>query len=246
MNKLWHYSVPCVILIRHLPLYLYAWFPTRVYLPSVYPKGYVALVAIAGISNIYRLCVESLRFICGSGTRRFHLRLSGLQMGRGSSPIVRIPQWWSRRWPSEDAPHQQNVALCIPSLHVHAFPLRVPLMPAFRYDLNWGLLTCLTFIMYQEYLVIVKWWFCKPDRESVSILAEWICLSRRVKIFDFNSLFISTLLHHRWHYSASREYCHGSLIQIWLRTFNRPSCKTRKEINKTCLVCWTDTSLSEL
>ena len=49
--------------------------------------------------NTYLRWVEALRFICGSGTRIFHLRMSGPQMGsgvsrpaggrRGTPPIVR-------------------------------------------------------------------------------------------------------------------------------------------------------------
>ena len=85
----------------------------------------------------------------------------------------RMPQWWSRRWPPWDAPHRQKVALCILSLRVHAIPLRVAPMPAvFRYDLNGGLPTCIRFIIYQEYMVIVYYVFCKPDMVSVSILVE--------------------------------------------------------------------------
>ena len=48
-----------------------------------------------------------------------------MQMGSGVSPIIRKPQWWSRRWPPWDAPHRQKVALYILSLRVHAIPLRV-------------------------------------------------------------------------------------------------------------------------
>ena len=105
--------------------------------------------------NTYLRCVEALRFICGSGTRIFHLRMSGPQMGSGVSPIIRMPQWWSWRWPPWDAPHRQKVALCIISLRVHAIPLRVAPMPAVWYDLNGGLPTCIRFIIYQEYMVIV-------------------------------------------------------------------------------------------
>ena len=112
--------------------------------------------------NTYLRWVEALRFICGSGTRIFHLRMSGPQMGSGVSPIIRMPQWWSRRWPPWDAPHRQKVALCILSLRVHAIPLRVAPMPAVRYDLNGGLPTCIRFIIYQEYIVIVYCYvFCK-------------------------------------------------------------------------------------
>ena len=96
--------------------------------------------------NTYLCWVGSLRFICGSGTRRFYLRMSGPQMGSGVLPIVRMLQWWSRRWPPWDAPHRQKVTLCILSLRVHALPLRVAPMPAVRYDLNGGLPMCITFI----------------------------------------------------------------------------------------------------
>ena len=124
--------------------------------------------------NTYLRWVEALRFICGSGTRIFHLRMSGPQMGLGVSPIIRMPQWWSRRWPPWDAPpHRQKVALCLISLRVHAIPLRVAPMPAVRCDLNGGLPTCIRFIIYQEYMVIVYcYFFCKPDMVSVSILVE--------------------------------------------------------------------------
>ena len=47
-------------------------------------------------------------------------------MGCGGSPIVRMPQGWSRWWPQLDVPHQQNFALCLTSLHVYALPLRRP------------------------------------------------------------------------------------------------------------------------
>ena len=124
--------------------------------------------------NTYLRWVEALRFICGSGTRIFHLRMSGPQMGLGVSPIIRMPQWWSRQWPPWDAPpHRQKVALCLISLRVHVIPLRVAPMPAVRCDLNGGLPTCIRFIIYQEYMVIVYCYvFCKPDMVSVSILVE--------------------------------------------------------------------------
>ena len=88
MNKLWHYSVPCHIFIWHLPLYLYDWSPTQMNLPSVIQCG-----ASPGghCWNTYFRWVGSLRFICGSGTRRFHLRMSSPQMGSRVSPIVRMP-----------------------------------------------------------------------------------------------------------------------------------------------------------
>ena len=57
------------------------------------------------------------------------------------------------------APHRQKIALCILSLRVHAIPLRVAPMPAVRYDLNGGLRTCIRFIIYQEYMVIVYCYF---------------------------------------------------------------------------------------
>ena len=44
---------------------------------------------------------------------------------------------------------------------------------AVRCDLNRGLPTCIRFIIYQEYMVIVYYYvFCKPDMVSVSILVE--------------------------------------------------------------------------
>ena len=109
--------------------------------------------------NTYLRWVEVLRFICGSGTRIFHLRMPGPQMGSGVSSIIRMPQWWSRRWPPWDAPHRQKVVLCNLSLRVHAIPLRVAAMPAVRYDLNGGLPTGIRFIIYQEYVVIVYCYF---------------------------------------------------------------------------------------
>ena len=140
----------------------------------LFPSKTLKIPSNAGICwNIYLRWVEALRFICGSGTRIFHLRMSGPQMGSGVSPTIRMPQWWSRRWPPWDAPHRQKVALCILSLRVHAIPLRVAPMPAVRYDLNGGLPTCIRFIIYQEYMVIVYCYvFCKPDMVSVSILVE--------------------------------------------------------------------------
>ena len=123
--------------------------------------------------NTYLRWVGALRFICGSGTCIFHLRMSGPQVDLGVSPIIRMPQWWSWRWPPWDAPHRQKVAWCIISLRVHAIPLRVAPMPAVRYDLNGGLPTCIRYIIYQEYMVIVYCYvFCKPDMVSVSILVE--------------------------------------------------------------------------
>ena len=75
--------------------------------------------------NTYLHWVGSLRFIWGSDTRRFHLQMSGPQMGSRVSPIVRMPQWWFRRWPLWDAPRHQKVALCILLLRVYALPSRV-------------------------------------------------------------------------------------------------------------------------
>ena len=75
--------------------------------------------------------------------------------------------------PPPPPPHRQKVALCLISLRVHAIPLRVAPMPAVRCDLNGGLPTCIRFIIYQEYMVIVYCYvFCKPDMVSVSILVE--------------------------------------------------------------------------
>ena len=110
---------------------------------------------IMNISLTHLRWIGPLRFICGSGTRRFHLRIFGPQMGSRVSPIVRMPQWWSRWWPPWDAPRHQKVALYILSLHVHALPLRVAPIPAVKYDLNGGLPTCIRFITYQEYMIIV-------------------------------------------------------------------------------------------
>ena len=93
--------------------------------------------------NTYLRWVGSLRFICGSGTRRFHLRMFGPHMGSGVPPIVSMPQWWSRRWPPWDALRRQKVALRIISLCVHFLPLRVAPMSAVKYVLHWGLPTCI-------------------------------------------------------------------------------------------------------
>ena len=47
-------------------------------------------------------------------------------------------------------------------------------MPAVRSDLNGGLLTCLSFIMYQEYDVIcILPTACKPDMVLVSMYDEY-------------------------------------------------------------------------
>ena len=108
--------------------------------------------------NTYLRWVGALRFICGPGTRIFHLRMSGPQMCSGVSTIVRMPQCWSRRWPPWHAPHRQKVVLCILSLRVHAIPLWVAPMPAVRYDPNGGLPTCIRFIIYQEYMFFVYWY----------------------------------------------------------------------------------------
>ena len=125
--------------------------------------------AIAGMPTF----VGSRHYDSFAGTPIFHLRMSGPQMGSGVSPVIRMPQWWSRWWPPWDAPHRQKVALCILSLRVHAIPLRVAPMPAVRYDPNGGLPTCIRFIIYHEYMVIVYCYvFCKPDMVSVSILVE--------------------------------------------------------------------------
>ena len=147
---------PAIFFIWHLPLYLYDWSPTQIHLPSVIQCG------VAPGSHCWNTClrrVGSLRFIYGSGTRRFHLRMSGPQMSSGVSPIVRMPQWWSRRWPPWDNPRRHKVVLCILSLRVHDVPLRVAPMPAVRYDLNGGLPTCIRFIIYLEHMVIVYWRF---------------------------------------------------------------------------------------
>ena len=160
----------------------YFWYDTYHYICMIGPLLKLTYHQLSNVErtpgghcwNTYLRWVQSLRFICGSGTRRFHLRMSGPQMGSGVSPIVRMPPWWSRRWPPWDAPHRQKVALCILSLRMHALPLRVAPMPAVRYDHNGGLPTCIRVIIYQEYMVIVYWcfFFCKPDMVSVSILVE--------------------------------------------------------------------------
>ena len=44
--------------------------------------------------------------------------------------------------------------LCESNTVVHVLPLRMASMPAVRFDLNGGLLTCLYFIIYEEYNAI--------------------------------------------------------------------------------------------
>ena len=62
--KLWHYSVPCHIFYM-TPTTIFLW-----------------LVPCSNPPTIsYPMWVGSLRFICGSDTRWFHLRMSGPQMG---------------------------------------------------------------------------------------------------------------------------------------------------------------------
>ena len=48
----------------------------------------------------------------------------------------------------------QHEVVCVPNIAVHALPFRVASMPAVRFDLDGGLLTCLYFIIYQGYNVI--------------------------------------------------------------------------------------------
>ena len=73
---------------------------------------------------------------------------------------------------------------------MHAFPLRVASMPAVRSDLNGGLLTCLCFIMYQEYTVI-----CIFDQMHVNLIwylypfmLNKICLSLSLSLNDTDIL----------------------------------------------------------
>ena len=84
--------------------------------------------------NTYRLWVGSPRFICGSGARRFHLRMSGPQMNSEVPPIVKIPQWSSQWCLRQDAPRHQEFSFRFLSLHVHALPLRVA--PCQESDMN--------------------------------------------------------------------------------------------------------------
>ena len=76
--------------------------------------------------NTYLRWVGALRFICGSGTRFFHLRMSGPQMGSGVSPKTRMPQWWSRRWPPWNAPHRRKLhyvlSHCVCMLFLFGWP----------------------------------------------------------------------------------------------------------------------------
>ena len=73
-----------------------------------------------------------------------------------------------------NAPRHQRVASRNLSLNVHALSLGVAPMPAARYDLNGGLLTCLRFIIYREYLVIVYWCFSLQTWYSICIFFGWI------------------------------------------------------------------------
>ena len=116
---------PVLFLIWHLKLVPFSNPPTISYPMWYIPGGH--------FWNTYLRWVGSLRFICGSGTRRFHLRMSGPKMGSGVSPTVRMSQWWSRWWPPWDAPRHQKVALLILSRRAHALPLRLVVV---RYDLN--------------------------------------------------------------------------------------------------------------
>ena len=140
----------------HLPLYLYDWSPTQMNLPSVIQCG----------ASPRQPLLEYLHSL-GRGTA-IHLRIGHSYIshadvrpsdGFGSLAYNKDTKWWSRRWPPWDAPHRQKIALCILSLRVHATPLRVALMPAVRYDLNGRLPTCIRFIIYQEYMVIVYCYF---------------------------------------------------------------------------------------
>ena len=129
MNKLWHYSVPCHT-FDMTPTTIFVW------LVPYSNEPILSNVVRSPGGNCRNLrWVGSLRFICRSGTRRFHLRMSGPQMGSGVSPIERMPQWWPRRWLPWDAPRHQEVALYILSLRVHAFPVRVA-SPCQRSDMT--------------------------------------------------------------------------------------------------------------
>ena len=168
MNKLWHYSFPCHVLYA---TYHFICMIVPLLKSTYHQLSHVVRPPGGHCWNTYLRWVRSLRFICGSGTLRFLLRMSGPQMGSGISPIVRMPQWWFRQWPPWDAPRHQKVALCILSLHV--LPLRLAPMSVVRYYLIGGLPTCIRLITYQEYMVIVCWCvFCKPHMVSVSSLVE--------------------------------------------------------------------------
>ena len=160
---------PAIFLIWHLPLYLYDWSPTQMNLPSVIQ---------CGASPRWPL-LEYLPSL-GRGTA-IHLRIGQPYI---SPADVRPSNGFGSLAYNKDAAvvvlavaamgrtHRQKVPLCILSLRVHAIPLRVAPMPAVRYDLNGGLPMCIRFIIYQEYIVIVYWFFCKPDMVYVSILVE--------------------------------------------------------------------------
>ena len=69
------------------------------------------------------------------------------------------------------APSSGSCIMYSLSLRMHALPLWVAPMPAIRSDLNGGVPTCLRFIIYQEYMVIVYWCaFCN----GICIYFGWI------------------------------------------------------------------------
>ena len=100
--------------------------------------------------------------------------------------------------------------LCIHSQHVHSLPWRVAPMSAVRYELNGGLSTCLRFIMYQEYLVIVhKCFFINPIWYFYLIWLNKLCLS------------LSLVRNHYMYYYLSRVKMMHYLPRQFLGLFSR-------------------------
>ena len=159
-------------------------------------------------------------------------------MGSGVSPIIRMPQWWSRRWPPWDAPHRQKFALCIISLRVHAIPLRVALMPAVRYNLNGGLPTCIRFIIYQQYMVIAYcyvffvnliwylylFWLNKHCLSLSLSLSLTPCPIRKLIVIPFN---IQIGLH---------SWITDLLLVMWKRTCGTHKLKCSRAIVMHCVL----------
>ena len=154
MNTLLHYSVPCHIFYMPLTtisvwLVPYSNPPTIIYpMLCVPPAGVAGIPIFVGLGHCDLFADRApVDFICGYPTLK--------RVRESVSPIVRMLQWWSRRWPLWDAPRHQKVASCILSLRVNALPLRMAPMPAARYDLNGGLPTRIRLIIYQVYILYI-------------------------------------------------------------------------------------------
>ena len=119
------------------------------------------------------------------------------------------------------------------NIAVHAFPLRVASMPAVRSDLNGGLLTCLCFIMYQEYTVICIFdqmhvnliWYLYPFMlNKICLSLSLSCLYRSCRYIhvsgvpiDWHSMYDTWLYPHWIQYIIT---CHTSMD---IRRFSRLS-----------------------